>query len=328
MNDGKSAFRPSLLVRNPHVQSILASSRFRARAEAPALRDAEERIVATPSGARLLALLSRHPAPRGLIVLLHGWEGSSSSAYMIEAGAYFLRRGFSVCRLNLRDHGESHHLNEGLFHGALLDETFEAVDILAGLAENGPAFLVGFSLGGNFALRIARRYSALGRRGVRAVFAVSPPLDPCKTTLAIDNGPSFYLRYFLGKWKRSLERKQRLFPHRYRFDGMLDARTCLELTERVMPYFREFPTYRDYFDLYTLRDAFFDGLEIPVTIFISDDDPVIPGEDFDALSEHRNLRVVRPRHGGHCGFIDLFPFRRWYHGEIYSAITTLLSDAP
>ncbi|MEW6721203.1 MAG: alpha/beta fold hydrolase [Thermodesulfobacteriota bacterium] len=323
-----SGFRPFPLVRNPHVQSILASSRLRVRKEAPGLRNAEERIVSTPSGARLLALFSRHPAPKGLIVLLHGWEGSSSSTYMIDAGTYFLRRGFSVCRLNLRDHGESHHLNEGLFHGALLDETFEAVDLLAGPAESGPAFLVGFSLGGNFALRIARRYSGLGRSGVRAVFAVSPPLDPFKTTVAIDRGPSIYLRYFLTKWKRSLERKQRLFPHLYRFDGMLDAGTCLDLTERIMPYFREFPTYRDYFELYTLRDAFFDGLEIPVTIFISDDDPVIPGEDYDALSEHRNLRVVRTRYGGHCGFIDLFPLRRRYHEEIYAAISTFFNVAP
>ena len=53
----------------------------------------------------------------------------------------------------------------------LLDETFEAVDSLAAGAGSGPVYLVGFSLGGNFALRIARRYSDLGRSRLRGVFA-------------------------------------------------------------------------------------------------------------------------------------------------------------
>jgi predicted alpha/beta-fold hydrolase len=115
------------------------------------LEHARERILETSSGSRLLAYVSSPPASRGLIVILHGWEGSSSSAYVLAAGAYFYRRGFSVARLNLRDHGESHHLNEGLFHGALLDETCDAVNALALDAGADPVYLMGFSLGANFA---------------------------------------------------------------------------------------------------------------------------------------------------------------------------------
>ena len=316
----EAGFRPCLPARNPHVQSILASSSLRVRAKRSVLEGSEERIVATPCGARLLSLYTPHPGPKGLIILLHGWEGSSSSPYMIDAGAFYHRLGFDVCRLNLRDHGESHHLNEGLFHGALIDETFEAVDTLAGLAGNRPAWLIGFSLGGNFALRIARRYSDLGRSGLRGVFAVSPPLDPYKTTLAIDNGLSVYRDYFLKKWKRSLAKKQALFPHIYDFGGMLDSRTCMELTEKIMCYYTEFPTHRDYFNRYTLGDAFFRDLKIPVKIFIAADDPVIPREDFDAVSEHANLRVFRTRYGGHCGFMDFFPMRCWYNDVIAEII--------
>lgn len=309
-------FRPCLPLRNAHVQSVLASSRLRVMAKRAALAHSEERIVSTPCGARLLSLYTPRPDPKGLAVLLHGWEGSSSSPYMIDAGAFWLRLGFDVCRLNLRDHGESHHLNEGLFHGALLDETFEAVDRLAAGMERGPVYLVGFSLGGNFALRIARRYSDLGRSRLRAVFAVSPPLDPHKATLAIDSGLSIYRLYFLGKWKRSLERKQALFPGRYDFSDMLGSRTCLEMTERIMRYYTEFPGYRDYFDRYTLRDGFFRGLKVPTTVFISEDDPVVAPEDFGAVQDRENFRVVRTRYGGHCGFIDFFPLRCWYNEVI------------
>jgi len=313
-------FRPCLPARNRHVQSILAGSRLRVLSKRSALANSEERIVDTPCGARLLSLYTRHPAPKGLVVLLHGWEGSSSSPYMIDAGAFWRRLGFDVCRLNLRDHGESHHLNEGLFHGALIGETFEAVDSVASTMDGAPVYLIGFSLGGNFALRIARRYSDLGRSRLRGVFAVSPPLDPHKATLAIDSGLPFYRHYFLGKWKRSLERKQALFPGKYDFGDMLRSGTCMELTERIMRYYTEFPTYRDYFRQYTLRDDFFRGLSVPVTVFISEDDPVIPREDFDALSEHENLRVIRTRYGGHCGFMDFFPLRCWCNEVIAESI--------
>ena len=124
----------------------------------------------------MLAYISRHPHSRGLMIILHGWEGSSSSAYVLAAASYFYDRKFSICRLNLRDHGNSHHLNEGLFHGALLQETFDAVNTLAQYSEDLPVYLLGFSLGANFALRIAIKHSQTPIKNLGQVFAVSPPL--------------------------------------------------------------------------------------------------------------------------------------------------------
>ena len=313
-------FHPCLLVRNPHVQSFLASSQWRVRGKEAALAKSAELIVDTPSGARLQALILSRPEAKGLVLLIHGWEGSACSPYMIDATAFYYRRGFDVCRLNLRDHGGSYHLNKGLFHGALLEETFEAADFLAGLAKERPSYLIGFSLGGNYALRIARRYSDLGRSRFAGIFAVSPPLDPYKATLAIDSRSFVYRDYFLKKWKQSLEAKQRLFPEKYDFRGILGSKTCMELTEKIMRYYPDFPTWRDYFNQYTLKDEFFSGLKVPATIFISRDDPVIPQQDYDELSAHEHLRIFRTRYGGHCGFVDLFPMRCWYNEVIAKII--------
>jgi uncharacterized protein len=314
-------FKPSLFFRNPHFQSVMASSRLRLQRRNMMAQKAEEIIIKTSSGSRLLSFYSPHPVSKGLIILLHGWEGSSSSAYLLATGDYFYRLGFSVCRLNLRDHGDSHHLNEELFHGALLEETFEAADYLSNLSEGKPVYIIGFSLGGNFALRIAMMHSRIPISNLRHVFAVSPPLDPYKTTLAIDNGYSFYRKYFLKKWRRSLIKKQRLFPQKYDFGNMLKAKTCIELTEKMMTYFPQMSTYRDYFNLYTLKNDSFKNLNIPVTIFIAEDDPVIPHEDYRHLQENDFLTLSRQRYGGHCGFIELFPVRCWYNKIITDIIT-------
>jgi hypothetical protein len=231
-------FKPSVLIRNRHLQSILASSRLRIIGKNTLQEKAQKIITTSSGGSRLLSFLSRQINPKGLIILIHGWEGSSSSAYILAAGNFFYDLGFSICRLNLRDHGESHHLNEGLFHGALIEETFDAVSQLAGLADNLPVYIIGFSLGANFALRVGKKHSQTPVKGLKHIFATSPPLEPYKTTSAVDNGFSFYRRYFLNKWKRSLKKKQNIFPQNYDFNAMLKAKTLMELTEKVMIYLK------------------------------------------------------------------------------------------
>lgn len=118
-----------------------------------------------------------------------------------------------------------------------------------------------------------------------------------------------------------MRQKQRLFPSKYNFTKMLNAKTCMELTENIMIYFPEFTSYRDYFKLYTLTDQSFQNLNIPVNIFISADDPVIPQDDYELLHESGFLKIAREKYGGHCGFIDLFPYKRWYN-EIISDLVT------
>jgi predicted alpha/beta-fold hydrolase len=315
--NNEAKFSPRFFIKNQHIQSFLASARFLAPFHHALLANSVDVIIETKQKTKLLACISRLPDAKGIFIIIHGWEGSSASAYVLAASSFFYKLGFTVCRLNLRDHGESHHLNEGLFHGALLDETFDAVNYLASISENIlPVYLLGFSLGANFSLRIAIEHSRNPIRNLKKVFAVSPPMDPYKTTLAIDNGPSFYRKYFLKKWKRSLRKKQGLFPHLYRFEKILKAKTCMELTADILAYYPEFPSYRDYFNLYTLRKKSFDGLNVPVKIFIAADDPVIPLDDFADICETDYLTISRQFYGGHCGFINLFPYQRWHQERI------------
>jgi uncharacterized protein len=275
-------------------------------------------IVEAGDGVRLLGYHSPQSGQesRGLIILLHGWEGSADSTYVLSTGRYFYRRGYDVFRLNLRDHGKSHHLNRGLFHGALLEETARAVGNVSQLLPQKPSYLIGFSLGGNFALRIALRQSVRPIANLRRVFAISPALDPYKSTLAIDAGPTAYRLYFLAKWKRSLREKQRLFPELYCFDEILRHKTCLSMTEAIMAYYTEFPSYRDYFRRYTLTGDALASVAMPIAIFIAQDDPVVPVEDFYHLPYNEHLKLSIQKYGGHCGFLHPFPWGCWYERYI------------
>ncbi len=315
-------FSTARWARNPHLQTLFGSLSLRvwgANEMADATRDV---IVEAGSGARLLGCHSQHTGrrPRGLIILLHGWEGSADSTYMRSTGRFFYRQGYDIFRLNLRDHGPSHHLNRGLFHGALTEETASAVENVCRLLPDGPCYVIGFSLGGNFALRIALRQTTAPISNLKEVFCISPALDPHKATLAIDAGFPVYRRYFLAKWKRSLRKKQRLFPDLYNFDDILHHGTCMALTEAIMPWYPEYADYRDYFRRYTLTGGALSSLTLPVTIFTSEDDPVVDAADFHRLPENPHLHLSVEKWGGHCGFLDPFPWGCWYERCIASIL--------
>jgi len=96
------------------------------------------------------------------VVLLHGWEGSADSLYLLSLAQLLFEQRFEVVRLNLRDHGDTHHLNRELFHSCRLPEVVGAVRALQQRFAPRPLQLVGFSLGGNFMLRVAAQAREAG----------------------------------------------------------------------------------------------------------------------------------------------------------------------
>ncbi|MBU2621720.1 MAG: alpha/beta hydrolase, partial [Proteobacteria bacterium] len=169
-------FNPVFFLKNAHIQTYLASSRLRVMGKNPMLDAAKETIITTKAGERLLASYS--PAgenkSKGMVMLLHGWEGSVGSAYILSAGRHLFENGYSVFRLNFRDHGNSHHLNEGLFYATLIDEVFQAVHQASAIEGGLNFFLAGFSLGGNYALRIGRICTKEPIKNLRHIVSISP----------------------------------------------------------------------------------------------------------------------------------------------------------
>lgn len=304
-------FRPPWYLRPAFLQTVLNSSAFRNPRFTAVEAVEEEVIVDAGGGVRLQGFLSRRRggAERGLVIILHGWEGSARSAYVIGTAEYLYARGYDVFRLNYRDHGDSHHLNEGLFLGTLIDENFAAVRYAAGLAAR--SFLVGFSLGGSFAVRIAARCAGEPVAGLRHIVAINPPLDPLASTLAIDR--TLLVRaYFLRKWKRSLRRKQELFPKLYDFSDMLGMKSCMEITGALVRRHTDYADAAEYFGRYTLTEGYIERAGVPLTVLMSEDDPVVPAADFRPVRANGFSRVIMQPYGGHCGYIDGPRLGSWY----------------
>lgn len=304
-----SRFDPPAWLRSPHLQSILSSSPLRALLARRRLRQApavhRPVVLDAGGGVRLQGVFSAPDAvaPRALVLLLHGWEGCVDSNYMRLTAARLLHAGCAVFRLNFRDHGGSHGLNEGLFHSNRLDEVLQAA---LGVAARWPALplhAAGYSLGGNFALRLALRAPAAGLP-LRRVAAICPVLDPARTMRQMEDGLPIYLRYFERKWRRSLARKRALFPDAHGFGDEVLRLRMRALTEWMVLRHTDFATLDEYFDGYSVAGERLRALELPVDILMAADDPVIPLQDFERVAGFPRVRLELAAHGGHCGFIE------------------------
>lgn len=296
---------PSFYLRLPFLQTAFASIKFRVSGEL--LRQHSKfQLITTRNQAKLLGSYAEQAHAKGLIILLHGWEGGIESTYILRTGEYMFRNGYNIYRLNLRDHGSTHHLNEMPFNGTLIDETYNAMVQISKLAGNLPVYLVGFSLGGNFVLRIAMQHSTKPKREkmnrLRHVLGISPAVDPRRATERID--ADFLLGpYFLSQWSNSLKKKAQLFPYLFDFDYLWSARSVFELTELAIQSFLPFKNANDYFKQYTVTGSFFQGLKVPTTIYSSADDPIITIDDFKRIDENPLLRIIMTDRGGHNGFL-------------------------
>ena len=313
----KHAFSPPRILKNAHVQSILNSvgpRKFRAKKIAKKL-DSRSLLLTTPLNVRLTAELDLaeniqlRSSKNSVIILLHGWEGSSQSAYQLTTAYYLLKHGFDVLRLNLRDHGESHHLNKVMFNSTMIEEVGDAIATFLSEHAYPNVFLAGFSLGGNFTLRItADRAKELN---IKAAVGICPPIDPNNAMIALNNSLFIYEKYFFRRWTRSIKKKQQCFPD----DGfgveLKKVKTLDDVNKTFIPKYTSFDNAQSYFSSYSLIGDRLKGLTVPTYLIASKDDPILPVEDIAKIIKPENLIIEIQENGGHCGFIQDLSAHSW-----------------
>ncbi len=310
-----ATFTPPLILRNTHLQTILTSLKLRkmlARARAAELlAKSSEHILSCGDGVRLLGAFSGKTGPRqGLVTLIHGWEGSIDSAYILSAGALLFHHGYDVFRLNLRDHGNSHHLNRGLFNSTRLAEAVNAVAEIHRLFRHDRTFLTGFSLGGNFALRIGLQAPAAAIK-LNTIAVICPLINPVEATRNLQENLPLYHRYFVKKWQKSLRKKLTLYPDLGYGDTLLQLGSLTAMHDYFVPRHTDYHSTHEYLSAYRLTGEMLAKMQIPTHIIASNDDPITQKIDVDLLGQAAGLMFTRTQYGGHCGYLKDLHLNSW-----------------
>jgi predicted alpha/beta-fold hydrolase len=246
----------------------------------------------------------------GHLVLLHGLEGSSEAGYVVSLAQEALTRGYAVHRLNMRSCGGNEHLSQTMYHSGLTSDTkFVLQEIRK--RKRGPLFLVGFSLGGNVALKLA---GEMGQSDLLdGVCAASTPINLASAVHAIDRPANrIYARRFLGRLKNRIRSKSLTDPQFYSVDGIEAISSIWEFDDRYTAPLFGFGTAANYYATQS-ADQYLHAIRIPTLVIAAKDDPLVPFEMYrlPVFDTNPALTLIAPEFGGHLGFLSRRRPRFW-----------------
>jgi predicted alpha/beta-fold hydrolase len=303
------AFEP--LFTNPHILTVLAN--FWPREYDFSRFPSQNRLIQTDADTQILVQTQR-PAikPIGQVVLLHGLEGSGEAGYIRSMAWDLLHAGFIAHRFHMRTCGGTEPHCKTLYHAGLTSdlhaflEVLHKQSLLDGEKPRLPVFLIGFSLGGNVALKLA---GELGETEmIQGVCSISTPIDLAAGVRRIgklDN--RIYERRFLKRMR------QRLFATgRYSRKELEAARTLYEIDDKITAPSFGFKGADHYYATQSAQ-GYLDRIRVPTLLIQAKDDTFIPFEMFQhpAIASNPFLRLTHTSHGGHLGFLARRGPRFW-----------------
>jgi predicted alpha/beta-fold hydrolase len=274
----------------------------------PALPPPETRYFDVAPGTRVLAHCHWQPRPWTCptVIALHGLESSSDAHYVRGISEKAFAAGFNSVRLNQRNCGGTERLSDGLYHSGLTNDPLAVMRELIEV-DRLPAFaVVGYSLGGNLALKLAGEYGTAPPPELRAVCAVSPTMDLAVCVSALEEKQNaVYQWHFVRNLKRRMRRKAKAWPGRFALDALEHIKTIRQFDDA---YTAPYHGFRDAADYYHRASAMrvIDRISVPALIITAADDPFVPPGPFrepDVVG-NRQITVKLTAHGGHCGFVE------------------------
>ncbi|MEP7363421.1 MAG: alpha/beta fold hydrolase [Acidobacteriota bacterium] len=313
MSDSFAPFRP--VFRNPHFATVLTT--FWPRQIDERRYPVQTRLFHTESDVQVLIHTQQPEKPRGEVVLVHGLEGSSHAPYMRSMAQTLLAGGFTVHRTNIRSCGGTEFLCSTLYHAGLTKDIFSILTDLD-RQRRTPVYLVGFSLGGNQALKMAGELGSDAQRLLAGVVAISTPIDlaECCRMLALPSNRLYQWR-FLSSMRKRLRLRRSAIAAKLPYDKLDGVRSVWEFDDLFTGPAFGFTGAEHY---YSTQSAirYLDQIRVPTLVIQAQDDPMIPFEVFShpAFRNNANLTLAATRHGGHLGFLSTVQPRIWVDGAV------------
>jgi len=238
-------------------------------------------------------------------VIVHGLEGSVESQYVIGTGSKAWAAGMNVVRMNMRNCGNTESLTPTLYHSGLSADVGAVAEDL--IREDGldRIAIVGFSMGGNLALKLAGEWGSKAPAQVKAFATVSPAMDLAASADALHSWQNrIYEQRFLRGLRRRYRRKALLFPDRYDLSHLKRFPSIREFDDKITARYEGFAGAQDYYERAS-SSRVLERIRIPTLVIHSNDDPfirILP-KTRQKLVSNPAIEWVETTRGGHCAFL-------------------------
>jgi uncharacterized protein len=239
------------------------------------------------------------------VIIVHGLEGSVESQYVIGTGSKAWTAGMSVIRMNMRNCGDTEMLTPTLYHSGLSADLGAVAKAL--IEEEGlqQISIVGFSMGGNLALKLAGEWSDHAPMQVKAFATVSPAMDLAASADALHSWRNWlYERRFLRGLRKRYQRKAMLFPDMYDLAHLRRFASIREFDHEITARYEGFAGADDYYHRAAAARVL-EHIRVPTLVLHADDDPFIriQTETRAKLIDNPAIHFIETPHGGHCAFL-------------------------
>ena len=267
----------------------------------------EERLIEVEPGVKVLCQChwqNDRQTPLTLVVV-HGLEGSSESAYMLGLAKKGLAAGMNVVRMNQRNCGGTEGVAPTLYHSGLSRDVASVAQNLIEQDRISRFALVGFSMGGNLVLKLAGEWGREGPSQFRAVAGVCPAMDLAASSDALHSlSNRLYEYYFIWKLRRRLRSKARLFPKVFETSRLRGVSTLREFDDKITAHYCGFTGAVDYYSRAAAANVI-DRIAVPAFILHAANDPfirILP-ETRKKILANPNITFLETEDGGHCSFL-------------------------
>ena len=299
-------FIPSLWLRNPHLQTMWDNVSCRRVRETALGTVCTTKDIPTSDGDLIRIHYSRNSnePPRAIVVILHGLTGCADAPNILATASKAHARGFAVVRVDLRN-ALADCPSRYLGHAGRSEDLRSILNHFLRTTHCCPITIIGYSLGGNIALKAAGEYGGRAPDRLVAVVGISVPIDLDEAATAIDKrGNTIYRRYFLARLRCIYARRQEHHPNYYPNMDLQILRTLRAWDTAVVAPLCGFDSAEDYYARSSSLASISD-IAVPTLLIHARDDPLVPFRTFEhpALRNNADVGLLAPRWGGHIGFI-------------------------
>ncbi len=313
------AYRPPLYQWNRHLQTILPNV-FR---KVEGVNYVRERIEMPDADFLDLDWSYAQVHTPRLAILTHGLLGNSQRPYMLGMARLFNRKGWDVVSWNMRGlSGEPNRLERMTTHGGS-DELEVVVRHVLKHKHYLEISLIGFSKGGNIALKYAGEQENSIPAEIKSIIAISAPVDVLGSieTMGTD---SLYARMFRDKLRKFLRSKYQFIAPQT-LSKVLSYQTLNEMTTHYVAPIHGFRDVEDYC-VQCSALPYLPHVRVPSLLVNALNDPVLsPSCSPTVIAEKsRYLFLENPTLGGHVGFSAFGDDANWVEKRTYQFATQFL----
>jgi predicted alpha/beta-fold hydrolase len=293
-------FQPFWGLASPKLQTIIA-------AKLPCRKIvADYQHIELPDGDCLAIAISK---PAGwqrhmpTVMALHGLCGSHDTSYMRRIGAMVMDLGHRFIGVNLRGCGIGKGLAKGLSHAGRSEDILSIVQHISKQTPDSPLAMVGFSLGGNIALKLVGELAEQAQAYFKGVIAITPPVDLARCADLIKHPTNkIFRRHFIAHLWRFVTHRHQLFPELGPAPKANMSFGFWEFDDCYTSLHSGFSSAKEYYQQSSAITVL-PKIQLPCKLLFAKDDPFIDCTAVQRCALPASVELVMPEHGGHMGFL-------------------------